>query len=83
MKEFREFRRIKCEYGTTLTITTLILVTAQSRIAERTFGLKLDHQNQDGYDESCFLDFDELIGVSERDPQGCVPGRSTLRAEVY
>ena len=61
MKEFREFKKIKCEYGTTLTITTLILATAQSRTAERTFGLKLEHENQDGYDESCFLDFDELI----------------------
>lgn len=61
MKEFRHFRKIKCEYGTTLEITTLVLSIAQSHNAERSFGLKLEHKNRDGIDESCFLDFDELL----------------------
>jgi hypothetical protein len=60
MKEFREFRKVECDYGSTLTITTLILSVAHGRNAERTFGLKLEHDN-DGREESCFLDFDELV----------------------
>lgn len=61
MKEFRHFHKIKCEYGTTLDVTTLVLSVAQSHNADRSFGLKLAHKNRDGYDESCFLDFDELL----------------------
>jgi hypothetical protein len=60
MKEFREFRKFKCEYGTTLTVTTLILSVAQSDTADRSFGVKLEHVS-DHLDESCLLDFDEIL----------------------
>ncbi len=61
MKERRDFRKMKCDYDTTLKISTLILSTTQSRTADRSFGVKLEHENRDGYFESCFLDFDEIL----------------------
>ena len=61
MKEFREFWKMKCDYGTTLTITTLILSVAQSRNQERSFGIKLEHESSEGYEDSCFLDYDEIL----------------------
>lgn len=52
---------MKCDYGTTLTITTLILSVAQSRNQERSFGIKLEHESSEGYEDSCFLDYDEIL----------------------
>lgn len=60
MKEFRDFGSFKCDYGTKLSVSTLIFAIAQGASGDRTFGIKLEHQNADGYDESCLIDFDEL-----------------------
>ena len=60
MKQFHEIGKVKCDYGTTLTFATLIFAIAQGTKGDRTFGLKIEHENNDGYEESCLVDFDEL-----------------------
>ncbi len=60
MKEFKDFGKLRCDYGTTLTISTLIFAIVQREAGERTFGIKMEHENPESYDESCLLDFDEL-----------------------
>ena len=60
MKEFKDFGKLKCDYGTTLTISTLIFAIVQGDAGDRTFGIKMEHENPESYDESCLLDFDEL-----------------------
>lgn len=59
-KEYRDFLKLKCDYGTTLGITTLILSINQGNTVDHTYGVKMLHENPEAYDESCFLDFDEL-----------------------
>src|SRR5690606_2770147 len=60
MKQFREVGKVKCDYGSKLTFSTLIFAVAQGAKGERTFGLKIEHECSDGLEESCFIDFDEL-----------------------
>jgi hypothetical protein len=60
MKEFKEFGKIRCEFGPTLTITTLILAIAQSLNADRTFGVKLECKDSDDRTDSSLLDIDEI-----------------------
>lgn len=60
MKQFHEIGKVKCDYGTKLTFSTLIFAIAQGSKGERTFGLKIEHESAEGYEESCLVDFDEL-----------------------
>jgi hypothetical protein len=60
MKQFHEVGKVKCDYGTTLSFSTLIFAVAQGAKGDRTFGLKIEHQAREGLEESCFIDFDEL-----------------------
>lgn len=60
MKQFRDFGSFKCNYGTKLSIQTLIFAIASGVTGERTFGIKVSHQNPNEFDESCLIDFDEL-----------------------
>jgi len=60
MKEFRDFGSFKCQYGTKLSIQTLVFAIASGASGERTFGIKLEHENPNKWDESCLIDFDEL-----------------------
>jgi hypothetical protein len=60
MKQFHEIGTFKCEYGTKLTFSTLVFAIAQGGKGERTFGLRIEHENADGREESCLVDFDEL-----------------------
>lgn len=60
MKQFREIGKVQCDYGTKLTFSTLIFSIAQGTKGDRTFGLKIEHESQDGMEESCLIDFDEL-----------------------
>lgn len=60
MKQFREIGMVKCEFGTKLRFSTLIFAIAQGNHGERTFGLKIEHTSTERYEESCFVDFDEL-----------------------
>ncbi len=65
MKEFRDIRKIKSEAGSTLSVTTVVLSVAQSINAERSYGLKFSHTNEDCFAESCLLDFDELSELAK------------------
>ncbi len=58
-KEFREFAKLR-SYSTTLTINTLIFSSPRSDTDRQSFGVKLDQEAEDSYDESAFLDFDEM-----------------------
>lgn len=60
MKQFREMGKVHCEYGSTMTVSTLLFAIAQGNGGERTFGLKIEHVTRDGLQESCLLDFDEI-----------------------
>lgn len=60
MKEFRDFGSFKCDHGTKLSVQTLVFAIASGTNGERTFGIKLEHENPNKYDESCLIDFDEL-----------------------
>ena len=60
MKQFHEIGKVKCDYGTKLTFSTLIFAIAQATTGDRTFGLKIEHESTEGYEESCLVDFDEL-----------------------
>jgi len=60
MKQFREVGKVKCDYGTKLTFSTLVFAIAQGAKGDRTFGLKIEHESSDGIEESCLIDFDEL-----------------------
>lgn len=60
IKQFREIGKIECNYGTTLVVSTLVLAVAKGSTGEQTFGLKFEHESQDGLQESCLVDFDEL-----------------------
>ncbi len=58
-KEFHEFAKLRA-YSTTLTVNTLIFSFPRSDTNRRIFGVKLDQESEDSYDESAFLDFDEM-----------------------
>lgn len=60
MKQFREIGKVQCDYGTKLRFSTLLFAIAQGSKGDRTFGLKIEHESQDGTVESCLIDFDEL-----------------------
>ena len=60
MKRFHDIGKMKCDLGTKLTFTTLIFAIAQGTKADRTFGLKIEHETREGDFESCLVDFDEL-----------------------
>ena len=60
MKQFHEVGKVKCDYGTKLTFSTLVFAIAQGAKGERTFGLKIEHESSKGLVESCLVDFDEL-----------------------
>lgn len=60
MKQFHEIGKVKCDYGTKLTFSTLIFAVAQGTKGDRTFGLKIEHESNEGFAESCLVDFEEL-----------------------
>jgi hypothetical protein len=60
MKQFHKIGMVKCDYGTKLTFSTLIFAIAQGSKGERTFGLKIEHESSEGFEETCLVDFDEL-----------------------
>ncbi len=60
MKQFHEIGTQKSDYGTKLTVSTLLFAFAQGTKADRTFGLKLEHEDRDARIESCLIDFDEV-----------------------
>lgn len=60
MKQLREVGKLKCDLGTKLSFTTLVLAIAQGAKGDRTFGLKIEHETEEGHFESCLVDFDEL-----------------------
>lgn len=60
VKEFKKFGRIKCEYGGSVVISTLILTTGQVGSEDKTFGIKFEQRDGDAQEESCLLDYDEI-----------------------
>jgi hypothetical protein len=60
MKQFREIGRVPCLYGNELVFSTLLFAIAQGTRGERTFGIKIEHESNDGTEETCLVDFEEL-----------------------
>ena len=61
IKEMKEIGTLTCEYGKKIQAETLILRTAKSstRVDDKTYGIKLEMQNDGDELDSAVLDFDE------------------------
>jgi len=61
IKEFRDMSAVKGEYGGKVTVSTLILSSAQTTRGDVQYGIKLEHTDEDGdMRGSGFLDYDEI-----------------------
>lgn len=60
MKQFRQIGKVPCLYGNELVFSTLMFAIAQGTRGQRTFGLKIEHESDDGTEECCLVDFEEL-----------------------
>lgn len=61
IKEFRDMSAVKGEYGGKVSVSTLILSSAQTTRGDVQYGVKLEHTDEDGdIRGSGFLDYDEM-----------------------
>ena len=61
IKEFRDMSGVKGEYGGMLSVSTLILSSAQTTRSDVQYGVKFEHTDDDGdIRGSGFLDYDEI-----------------------
>jgi len=61
IKEFRDMSAVKGEYGGKVSVSTLILSSAQTTRGDVQYGIKLEHTDEDGdIRGSGFLDYDEI-----------------------
>jgi hypothetical protein len=61
IKEFRDMSAVKGEYGGKVSVSTLILSSAQTTRGDVQYGVKLEHTDEDGdIRGSGFLDYDEI-----------------------
>jgi len=64
IKEFREISAVKGEHGDRISVSTLILSSAQSACGDVQYGVKLEHIGEEGeMRASGFLDYDEVAEV--------------------
>lgn len=59
-REFRDFGDIKTTYAGVLSVKTLVISFPKSDSSKKIYGVKVEQEETNGYDESAFLDFDEL-----------------------
>jgi hypothetical protein len=59
-REFRDFGTINTRYAGVLRVKPLIISFPKSETGKKIYGVKVEQEETDSYDESAFLDFDEL-----------------------
>jgi hypothetical protein len=65
MKELKPIATVNCEYNQKIRIETLILSVVNTSQQDRSFGVRLEHFNEDEQSESLgFMDFDEIDEVT-------------------